>query len=339
MADPTLRQLAAECGVHFTTMSLALRDDPRLPQSTRERLKAFAEAAGYRPNPLVARSMAAMRQGKAGQSPETLALLTTTPRMGEGSKPFQAFCKNITRRAEELGYRMEELWLDEPGMSTRRMNRIIRARGVEGIIIPPGLGRPGGHISLDLTQVASVLHCHAIWRPRLHRVEAHNFQNMLIVLRELYRRGYRRIGLALMGGLAKATGHEWEGAYHYFHAAHPNLSRIPVLAFGEWDDRPILAWVKAEAPEVLVGACPDHPAFFRKNHIRVPEDLGLVSMGVYPWHESMAGLDSRAEEVDRAAVDVLVAQLNRNERGIPAVARDVLIQGIWQEGPTIRSKR
>ncbi len=337
-SPPTLRMLAKKAGVHHTTLSRALRDDPRLPEATRLRLRALAEEEGYRPDALITRCMTALQRGRSRSSPQALGLLTSATRMGAGDPPFRAFCRSVQRRAEELGYHIQELWAGEAGMTVARMNKIIRARGIEGIIIPPNYASGGGHLSLDLTHLAAVQHCHSIWRPQLNRVEPHNFQNMMIVLRELRHRGYRRIGLVLCLGLDRATGHEWEGAYYYHHAEHPELVRLrqPCFKCEGFDDAGLLKWVKSQKPDVLVGAFSHHVEFFQQQGVRVPADLGLVSMGVHPWDAPMAGLDMQSEAIDRAAVDVVVSHLNRNEKGIPKTPRQILIEGVWQDGPTVR---
>ena len=50
----TLAEVARTAGVHRTTVSMALRDHPRLPRNTRERLKTLATLLGYRPDPALA---------------------------------------------------------------------------------------------------------------------------------------------------------------------------------------------------------------------------------------------------------------------------------------------
>ena len=52
----TLKDVAALVGVSVNTVSLALKDKPEIKLKTRERVKAAAEALGYRPN-LNARSL------------------------------------------------------------------------------------------------------------------------------------------------------------------------------------------------------------------------------------------------------------------------------------------
>lgn len=337
-SQPTLRTLAKIAGVHHTTLSRALRNDPRLSLKTRERLCALARTEGYHPDALVARCMSALQRGRKRHKLETLGLLTSSTRMGAGTEPFQAFCRTISQRAEELGYRVDEFWMGEPGMTTARMGKVLRTRGVEGLIIPPNYGGDHGNLSLDLTEMSVIQHCHNLWRPHLNRVEPHNFQNMLIALQELKLRGYQRIGLVMLLGLDRGTGHEWEGAYHYFHAVNPKLIKLAHLIFrcDGFDDEGLLKWVKAVKPDVLVGISPSHADFFRQNGIRVPQELGLVSMSVNEWDVPTAGIDMQAVAVDRAAVDAVVAQIHMQEKGVPAVARHILLEGVWHEGPTVR---
>ena len=52
-AKATLEDVALKAGVHRTTVSLALREHPRIPAATRMRIKAIAAKLGYRINPLV----------------------------------------------------------------------------------------------------------------------------------------------------------------------------------------------------------------------------------------------------------------------------------------------
>ena len=336
--SPTLRDLAKKAGVHYTTISRALRNDPQLPEETRNRLKALAEAEGYRPDPVISRFMTEFQRGRANRPPQTLGLLTYKTRMGKGSEHFKTFCQTVSRRAAELGYRIEELWMREPGMTAKRLNKIIWTRGIDGIIIPPSFSSPAGHLTLDLTNLAVILHCHEIWRPQLHRVEPHNFQNMLIVMRVMRRRKYRRIGLMMFWGADRTTGHEWEGAYHYYHVVHPELAKIPVLYSDQMEDPAILKWVKTNRLDAVVGGYPEHADFFLKNGFKVPEKLGFACLSVNPWERPCAGLDMRAEEIDRAAVDAVVDQINRHEKGVPKIPRHILIEGVWHEGPTVRPK-
>ena len=49
----TLADIAAKAKVHVTTVSLALRDHPSIPPTTRARIRAVAKQFGYQRDPLL----------------------------------------------------------------------------------------------------------------------------------------------------------------------------------------------------------------------------------------------------------------------------------------------
>ena len=55
-----MKDVAKEAGVHQTTVSLALRNHPSLPKSTRDRIQELAHSMGYRPDPAIS-AIAAQR--------------------------------------------------------------------------------------------------------------------------------------------------------------------------------------------------------------------------------------------------------------------------------------
>lgn len=50
MTRVTLQDIARECEVDISTVSRAMRDDPRVTEATRKRIQATARRVGYRPN-------------------------------------------------------------------------------------------------------------------------------------------------------------------------------------------------------------------------------------------------------------------------------------------------
>jgi len=66
MPPPSLRSLARQLGLSAATVSLALRDSPRVIAPTKRRVLQAARRAGYRPNPLVASVMTVLRRSSHG---------------------------------------------------------------------------------------------------------------------------------------------------------------------------------------------------------------------------------------------------------------------------------
>jgi len=74
MARVTIQDIAKRAGVHYTTVSRALRCDPGTARETCERVRKIAEEMGYRPNVLA--------RGLVGQRTHTVAIVCPRPHDG-----------------------------------------------------------------------------------------------------------------------------------------------------------------------------------------------------------------------------------------------------------------
>jgi len=50
---PTIRDIGRETGFHYSTVSLALRDHPRIPDSTKQLIREAAKGLGYQPDAML----------------------------------------------------------------------------------------------------------------------------------------------------------------------------------------------------------------------------------------------------------------------------------------------
>ncbi len=80
----TIRLIARECGFHFTTVALALRNSSKVAASTRAKIQRVAQKLGYRPNPLVS---ALMAQKRALKKPEFSSVLAYVSFDGDPTPP------------------------------------------------------------------------------------------------------------------------------------------------------------------------------------------------------------------------------------------------------------
>src|SRR3954467_7024054 len=79
----TLAVIAKKAGVHVTTVSLALRNHPRLPETTRQRIHALATQMGYRPDPMLRALVSYRGKVMERRNTPTLAYVTNwTTRWG-----------------------------------------------------------------------------------------------------------------------------------------------------------------------------------------------------------------------------------------------------------------
>ncbi len=77
------------------------------------------------------------------------------------------------------------------------------------------------------------------------------------------------------------------------------------------------------------------------NGLGVPQDVGVAMPDIsdrktYP---GLSGVDQRTELVGAMAIDLVVEQINNNERGIPKAAKVVMVNGVWVEGENVRRQK
>lgn len=334
----SIRELAAGLGVSHTTVSLALRNAPRIPAAKRREIQAYAAQHGYRTDAVVSSLMARLRTLREKPVEAALGFVTAWPtRHGWQAMPnLVRFHAGAERRAHELGYALDELWLNEPGMTGGRMTRILQARGIRGVILQ-ALPSVGGRLQLGWRHFAYVTKGLTLTHPPAHRVVSSHYEDMQLVLGELARRRYRRIGLALSHGLSARVDRAWLAAFLLHQNDAPAPQRLPALLTQSTDEEAhFREWFAAHRPDVILFSEQPIAAWVEKMKLRVPADVGLVHLDWSPGQAPLAGLDANAETLGEAATDLLVGQLQANEFGIPRHEKIVAVRGHWVAGSSVR---
>lgn len=335
-ARPTYQTIADEAGVAKSTVSLALRDHPRIPEATRERIRAIAARLGYCPHPHVTTLMTRVRASGGIEYHETLALIDARgPGDNRSDVVQRRHAQGIEARAAAVGYRVERHRLREPGMSGRRLSDILSARGIRGLLIPP-IPHSSGHLSLDWARFACATMGYSLRRPELHRACHANFQAMRLTLRHLRHAQYRRIGLAMSADADRRVDGYWTAAFLMHEETLPKSQRVPLLRTRIWSRETFARWHARHRPDAVVSVGVEALGWLRDLGARVPEDCGYAT--VY-WEEYMgecSGIDQGFEHIGAAAVDLVVGQLQRNELGLPANPKETLLLGRWRDGGTLR---
>jgi LacI family transcriptional regulator len=337
-ARVTLREIAAGLGVSHTTVSLALRNDPRIPAATRRTVQEYASRRGYRVDAIVSSLMARLRTLREKPVQATIGFLTAWPtRNGWRAMPnLERFHTGAERRAGKLGYALDELWLNEPGMTPERMTRILRARGISGLILQ-SLPCAGGQLKLSWRYFACVTKGLTVSNPSVHRVVSSHYEDMQLVLHELERRRYRRSGLVLSEDLSARVDRAWLAAFLLHQNGIVVGERVPALITRSADEEEhFREWFTAYRPDVILFSDQPIPVWVEKMGLRVPTDVGLVHLDWSKEVAPLAGLDSDPEAVGEAATDLLVGQLQANEYGVPKHEKIVAVRGHWVPGNSVR---
>jgi LacI family transcriptional regulator len=338
MRSVTLRQIAEAAGVSHATVSRALRGAPKVSLGEVERIRSIAEKLGYRANPLLSAWMADRRRSSPSSVSQTLAYIIGTKDMAHWKRtPAHTFVRGARQHAEKHGFKLEEFWLHEPGMTARRLSQILAARGITGVFVG---SQPSSraHLNLDWRAFCAVAQGFSLARPRLSRVANDYSQGMALALRELRKLGYRRIGLALSPVVDARVGRLWNGTFLAYQTYFDSRQRLPIHFWAADREDLFLKWVKKCRPDVIVTSHDEAERILENHGWRIPQDVGLVALGWGPHIQHWSGVDQRIEEAGRAAADLLIGMLLMNQRGIPSEPQTLLTQNAWHSGKTTKKQ-
>ncbi|MBE2215791.1 MAG: LacI family DNA-binding transcriptional regulator [Opitutaceae bacterium] len=330
-----MEDVARTAGVHQTTVSRALRNDRRLPESTRHRIKAIADTMGYRPNPLLSALGANLRQRRTAEFSATLAYIVRADAPSERRREHFA---GAGQAAGAQGYRLEEFVVGSAGLTPERLNDILLTRNVQGVIIGP-LPEPRGTIELRWDEFCAVSIELTLTQPLLDRVVHDNFSGMRAIMQQCRSRGYRRPGLVLTeAGNARTEGLN-VGAYLLEQRGGVVDALAPLLV-AAWSPDVFSAWFRTERPDVIITSnalTESIQAWCAGEGLAVGRDLGFVNVNALP-EQSISGVQQAWDSIGAIAAQLVIDKINRNDRGAPALYRTILTPGTWCEGTTLPAR-
>lgn len=336
-AHVTIKDIAKACGVSPTTVSLALRNHPRISEKTKERVKKAAEELGYKRHPLVAALMSNLGRSHYSDSPVPLAAVYNKPQKEvDASAYHRRLWAGISQRAAELGFSVDRFFLQDAKIANaQRLSEILYARGVTGILIPP-LAQGGGHLSLDWDRFSAVAIGYSMLRPELNRVCPDQYQGIRLAMHYIRRFGYTRPGLVINGFSGLRTLHLWSSGFYGFEYERKTDGVIPVLECGEVDSSQLLAWYEQYRPDVIISSGTDREVWkvLQKTDLQIPEDVGFVTLSRSEMDPDVAGINENEDGVGSASVDQLAQLLYYNEQGIPQHPHVLQIAPSWEDGST-----
>lgn len=337
---PTIRSLAAACDVSRTTAALALKNSPLVAKQTREKVQAAAAEAGYAVDANISKLMAYLRRIRGERALCNLGWIHCAPRKHEWRNvPWsQGLYRGALDRAGDLGYALDEIWVREPGFKLEGLPRMLRSRGIEGVLLPPPLWEVPVEKFLPWEDLHGVLinEPHAL--PSMHRVDFDASHNIQLALAELAHLGYRRPGLAIGRYSDERSNFNYSG--QFLTDQFGLISREHITPFwldSRWDKKEFLEWFHRERPDALLVCNHEWIEYLADLKLKVPEDVGLIHLEWAPDVANWAGIDPMRELVGAAAMDVLTAHLARGEKGMPSYPKSMLIRGVWRMGETVRT--
>ena len=341
----TMAQIAAEAGVSKNTVSLALRGDRQVTSATRERIEAIANRLGYQRNPLMSHLMAVLRQQHPVSYRCNLALVNAHHDQNAFTRnpTVPEYVQGCLRRAKVRGYRFDEFWLHDPALTGPRLDRILRSRGIRGLII----------IGLFHDQHLPETF-RAIWEnypaiatgvrttdPTLPFACVDHHEAVFDAMKNVRRLGYKRPGLVLHDRIDRLVDGRFASAFALAQEGMAQTDAVPPFSYAN-DDIPRLQyfreWIETYKPDVILTLHPNVRNWLESMDLSVPEDIGLVALEVHKNCADWAGINQHNDIAGEAAVDMVATLLQTNEFGSATPPRATLIGGTWVDGTTVRSQ-
>lgn len=346
----TLADIAAKAGVHVTTVSLAMRNHPRLPESTRKRLQALAAEMGYTPDPFLRALVSYRGRVMARKNPPTLAYVSNwSTRWGwKKVTAHPQFFAGAQSAARALGFNLEHFWMQEPGLTQGRLSRILYSRGISGLVIASHGREMGDNLQFDWDQFSAVKIDYFPHQPALHNVTNNQCDIARLAVRKAAAAGYKRIGLVMHRGWDHAVDYQWTAGF--LCEQHVGMLADPVPIYHFPEDEPVERWlneakedVEPEAkafqqwldrhrPDVILSKGSFVLPLFKKIGLRVPRDIAFVDLFLDSNDGQLAGVRQNHEAVGALAVELLSGQLQNNKRGVPEIPTTTYVEGTWFDG-------
>jgi LacI family transcriptional regulator len=342
MRPVTLSVIAAHVGCSKNTVSLALRGDSQIPESTREVIRKAADKLGYKPNAVVSHLMAQLRSSQTARFQAKLALVNAhrDPKAFRTHATIPAYVHGCERRAIKLGYDFDHFWLHDPKLKAESWIRILRTRGIKGIIIVGMMDQ--NHLPPHLRPVWETFPCVVTGvrtrDPALsfscvdhHNLTVRAFEQALAL-------GYQRPALVIDERIDRLVEGRFSGAMLSAQQSLPVAQRIP--AFTQIDrarvDRKLFySWLDRHKPDVLLSLYNIVFPWLKERGLRVPKDVGVIQLEWRESHAEVSGMNQHNDTVGEAAVDMVVGQIHRSETGIPNFPRATLIGASWVDGQSV----
>lgn len=335
----TLADIAARAGVHVTTVSLALRDHPSIPPTTRARIRGVAKELGYQRDPL----LDALNFHRARQTQQTRSVSSAfvvhagTTRLFSGNHYQPLVYAGAKAAAEARGHSLDILVVGHGHLAPARLNSILNARGITGVLLST-FEIDIEQLDLDWAQFCAVkVECLHL-KPDLDAVSNDQLQVSRLAMRRLRQLGYRRIGLATAREDQTRLGESFGMGVLVEQDLLPEAECVPPLIFGLAEvpmlPRLIPEWIKANKVDVIISNWNELFDTFATAGIRLPDDVAFASLDVPPSLPHIAGVVQNHRLVGQRAMEQLAIMTDAYQRGVPEAQTITYIPGFWQDGIT-----
>lgn len=340
----SLKEIADEIGVSKNTVSLALRDNPRISSNLRKKIRGIASELGYKADPVLLRLSEYRRSRSDSRRKNVIAWLNhwNQPDKLRSYREFNQYWSGAKRAAKQLGYQLEEfVWPSD--YPAERIEQRLRERGVLGLLIPPH--KPDVNWSgFNWNQFSLLRFGFSVKEVDANLVTADHLRAIVMAITRIHQYGYRRIGLVYDRPHDHYLGGNYAGGYRWAQQLLETEQIIPPLDYQsgtpeilDRSRRGLEAWMRRHKPDAILTPNAEVPLLLKKLGYRIPDDVAVA--GTSPYDMSVdAGIDQCPYSIGQIAAELLIKQISLNEFGEPADPCRILVESRWRDGESLPAK-
>jgi LacI family transcriptional regulator len=239
--------------------------------------------------------------------------------------------------AARFGFKVDHFNLARGSITVPRLNSILESRGIKAVLFLPVLGKPAMS-KLNWDHLTGIYADYLIDDPAIHTVSPDHFRSMTIALEKLIEKGYERPGLVLLEEHDRRLLFRWEAAFSSYWSHHTDHKLIDPLVTKKLTRKEFLRWLRDAQPDVVLCHRGEVLQWMQEDGCRIPETHGFCCLNIVSGGVDAAGLDLLPCLGGARAMEALIAQLHRNEMGIPEKPSTLTYGAEWHDGPTLRQQ-
>lgn len=281
MARTTIKDIARECGVSLSTVSLVLNNNPRISAGTREKVMKAVEQHQYQPN--------AFARSLASQSSQVISVVLPDLNHVFADVYFGEIVSGIYEGASSQGYKILLDVANQRFISGSEHVNLLKSRRVDGLLYIGSSIYDTFLYDLESEPYPALLVNHYFPNHKLPFISADYIASARLASDHLMDLGHRRIGL--LCGTNTNTALDFRANFLDFCAARGAREADLPWADGwfteqggyegtQWlmERNPGLTAIMAGNDKMAVGAL----RYFKERKLRVPEDVSVLGMDDIP---------------------------------------------------------
>lgn len=326
----TLDTIAQATNVSKATVSLALRDDPRITTDVKKKVQAMAAQFGYQRN--AGLSVLSDLRWRNHPTYPTLAVITNT---FEAQEPLRASFKE---NAQKKGYKLESFNLKKYS-NFKRLSDVLYARGIQGVILvnvnnPQALKR-----DFDWKRFAAV--CCFQKAPFPHKVGPDRHVAANFTWQTVRRAGYERIGLVAPKKNEQHQVAPIAVALTQQFVYLPKERQVPLfIKEPQMHPKAFRAWMKKHRPDAIIATDYRYYEQIVNLGYSIPRDVAFALTRYSPEiTESIAGTDYNLKAIGTHTIQLLDSLLRSFNFGFPETPLQLFTPVSWHEGDSLPNRK